>query len=143
MRRIPLKLLVLAVALAVLSLGAPWFASLGDCREPGCVKESAAAPSFGDFTAPGVQSCPCPSSCETESAGRCAQACDPERGSISGRQPQLFRRGTVERFFPAASVDIAAAAPPAAPARRRAACVPFYPSSAAAPLFIRNRSIIR
>ena len=144
MHRRWLKWRSLAVALAVFSLGAPWVASWGECREPACGALSAPRFAVEASGVPGMPSCPCPASCEPEPAGGCTQACNRELDSISGRQLQLVRRGTVERLSPAAAVDISTAAdPPAPPDQLWAARKPLLVSSTTAPLFIRHRSIIR
>lgn len=144
MHSILLKWRPLAVVLAVLSLGAPWFASRSDCRESGCREKSAPSPAVEASEVPGMSPCPCPDSCESEPAGRCAQTGDRGRDSNFGRQPHLVRRGMVDRLSPASALDIAAEAlPPAPPGRHGAACGPFSMSATTTPLFIRNRSIIR
>jgi hypothetical protein len=134
---------LLAVALAVLSLGAPWLAGWGECRELGCIKASALELSSATFAAPGTPSCPCPASCETEPPGGCAQACDRERESITGRQPQSTRRGSVDRWSLAAAADLGTTSAHAARVLRLTACGQFASSSSSTPLFIRHRTIIR
>lgn len=131
----------LAVALAILSLGAPWFASRGDCRESGCITESepGLVPEVG--APPGRPPCPCPSSCETEPGGGCAQRCDHVRVSISGRQPQRVRQRAVEPRVLAFAAAVGPDAVPAAGSLRWTAAGPSVTPSA--PLFIRHKSIVR
>ena len=133
----------LAVALAVLSLGAPGFAGWGECREPGCTPESSRDLASADFAAPGAASCPCPASCETEETGGCGQACDRERDSLSARQSQRIRRGAAERSSPAIVAGVAIDAAPDARALWRSPGGTSASASTSAPLFIRHRSIIR
>ena len=132
----PVGARLLVVALAVLSLGAPWLAGKGDCREPGCITECAPG-----LVPPGTPPCPCPSSCETEPSGGCAQTCDRVRESISGRQPQRIRQGAVEPRSPAFAADVGPDAVLAAGSLRWTADGPSVTHSA--PLFIWHKSIIR
>lgn len=144
MRSILLKWRPLAVAFAVLSLGALWFASRSDCRESGCGEKRAPGLAVEASGVPGMPSCPCPDSCEPEPAGGCTPACNRGRDSNSGRQPQHIRPGTADRLSATSAVDSAAeTAPPAPPGQRWATYGPRSVSSTTAPLFIRNRSIIR
>ena len=137
----PVGARLLVIALAVLSLGAPWLAGKGDCREPGCITESAPGLVPEVFAPPGTPPCPCPPSCETEPSGGCAQTCDRVRESISGRQPQRIRQGAVAPRSLAFAAAVGPVAVVAAGSLRRAADGPPVPSSA--PLFIRHKSLIR
>jgi hypothetical protein len=131
---------LLAVALALLSLGAPWLASAIDCRAPGC--DYPAGPEFlpASIAAPGPAACPCPTSCEPAPTRGCTQACGPVRETIGGRQPNRVRPVTAE---------LASVMPPsvertmiaAADRPRRHFAAP--PPHASAPLFIRHQSILR
>ena len=53
LRRSSVAARALAVALAVLSLGAPWFASWGECRESSCTQQRALTLTSTDFALPG------------------------------------------------------------------------------------------
>ena len=137
----PVGARLLVVALAVLSLGAPWLAGKGDCREPGCITESAPGLMPEVFAPPGTPPCPCPSFCETEPSRGCAQTCDRVRESIFGRQPQRIRQGAVEPRSLAFAADVGPDAVLAAGSLRWTADGPSVTPSA--PLFIRHKSIIR
>ena len=132
----------LAVVLAVLSLTAPRFAGWGLCREPECAEQSACGLSPADFSVPEAAPCPCPASCESGPPGGCGQASDRGLDSLSGIQPQRIRRGAVERLSLADATAVGTEVVPGA----RTSWPSFGGlsfSSASAPLFIRNRSIIR
>ncbi len=137
----PVGVRLLVVALAVLSLGSPWLAGRGDCREPGCITESAPFLVPEVFAPPGALPSCCPPSCETEPSGGCAQTCDLVPESISGRQPQSIRQGAVEPRSLAFAAAVGPDAVLAAGSLRTPADGPPAPSSA--PLFIRHKSLIR
>ena len=137
----PVGARLLVVALAVLSLGAPWLAGKGDCRESGCITESAPGLVPEGYAPPGTTPCLCPSSCETEPSGGCAQTCDRVRESISGRQPQRIRQGAIEPRSLAYAADVGPDAVLAAVSLRWTADGPSV--TPAAPLFIRHKAIIR
>ena len=143
LRRSSVAARALAVALAVLSLGAPWFASWGACRESSCTQQGALTLASTDFAASGAASCPCPASCESEKTRGCGQACGGERDSLSVSQPMRVRRGGAEPSSQALVANPNFEIAFDTRALRRSASGPSSSGPTSAPLFIKHRSIIR
>lgn len=138
--RSPSGVRLLAVALAVSALGAPWIASKGDCREAECQKRSVRQFSAPVFPGPDAAPCPCPESCETEQAGACARSFDRVREANSGRQERRNRQQAPERGASSAvwGVDAGDVPPASSPL-----VVAWRPPPPSHPLYLRHRSIVR